>query len=180
MYTTYGQAYATINKMGFSKIEEARFNPLGVVCYKNTHIHVVLQNWDKGMSIESIGEECRDIRSLLMDMGANVWNAYYLLCSNLDDIDDDLAFFIERNSASLRKYVIRQDGDLNRIPFLDDIKVNKIDNPLSFTESINETDSITSVLLTEVKKVNGHKSNLNKIVIKDVVNLILSNEDKNL
>jgi hypothetical protein len=178
MHNTYGIAYTAINKMGFSEIEDARFNQLGVVCYKNTHIHVVLQNWDDGMSIESVGTECRVIRSLLMEMGANVWNAYYLLCSSSDDIDDDLAFYIERNSVSLRKYVLRQDVDLNRIPFLDDIMINEIDNPLSFTESINETDSIISVLLTEVKKTDGHKSNLNKTVIKDVVNFILSNEGK--
>jgi hypothetical protein len=173
---SYDQAYTSITKMGFSVVQHAKFDELGVVCYRNRYTHVILQNWDSGMTIETIENECQVIRSLLLELGANVWNAYYILCANSESIEDDQAFFIERNSALLRKYVIRLDGDLNRIPFLDDIPVNEIDNPLSLTESLKETDVIINTLVTEVKKLEGHTTSLNKKQIKDVVNLILSYE----
>lgn len=162
--------------MGFTVVEHAKFDELGVVCYKNKYIHVILQNWDNGMTTETIENECRVIRSLLLESGANVWNTYYILCANSESVDDDQAFFIERNSALLRKYVIRLDGDLNRIPFLDDIPVNEIDNPLSLTGSLQDADLIINTLVTEVKKLDGHTTSLNKKQIKDVVNIILSYE----
>lgn len=172
----YDQAYTAINKMGFTEVEHGIFDELGVVCYKNKYIHVILQNRDHGMTIETIENECRVIRNLLLESGANVWNTYYILCANSESVDDDQAFFIERNSALLRKYVIRQESDLNRIPFLDDIPVFKIENPLSLTGSLQDADLIIKTLVTEVRKLDGHTTGLNKTQIKDIVNIILSNE----
>ncbi|OMF22098.1 hypothetical protein BK133_27180 [Paenibacillus sp. FSL H8-0548] len=175
---TYEKVYTTINQTGFTQVEHFQFNQLGVVCYTNNQIHVILQNWDDGMSIESVENECQIIRRLLMEIGANIWNSYYILCSTQDNIEDDLAFFIERSSASLRKYVIRLESDLNRVPFLDDIPVKKMDNPVFLTTRLTETDAIISTLLEEVKRLDGHTTSLNRQSIKDVVELILTNEGK--
>jgi hypothetical protein len=173
---TYNLTYETINDMGFKVLEHHRFVQLGVSCYKYSNIHLILQNWDEGMSSETVEAECHSIRHLLIEMGVNVWNTYFLLCANSDEINDDQAFFIERNSTSLRKFVIRQEYDINRIPFLDKIEVKKVENPVSLIASTNEEDTVISAFLTEIRKINGHTTTLNKKDIKNVVNIILSSE----
>lgn len=176
----YNQTFKAINNKDFVEIKHTQFDQLGLVCYKNSRIQVVLQKWDNGMTTKTVENDCQIIRNLLLELGENVWNTYYLLCSSSEGIDDDQAFFIERNSVSLRKYVVRYENDLNRIPFLDVTQVNQVDNPLSLTEGLIETDSIISSLLSEVQKRDGAKINLNKNTIKDIVDLTLSAERRTI
>jgi len=65
-------------------------------------------------------------------VGVNIWNSYMLICIE-GSVESyfDLVMGIERDTTALRKYIIWQESDLNRIPFLDntiseDVKPNRI------------------------------------------------------
>jgi hypothetical protein len=166
----------TINRLyekGYAKVDYKDLDEeFGISCFRKEHIFVVLQNWDYGITIDDIKEETLRLRNALHQKRVNVWNSYYLLCVDGQRVDDEMIFFIERESTGIRKYVIRNEDDLSRIPFLDNTPVRKIENPIQFNENINNYGEIVKKLFEYLKEQNGDNEKLDNKKIEQALSYI--------
>jgi hypothetical protein len=151
----YDLTYTRLHHVGF---EEKKEHPLdGLAWFENGIINVLQQQWDETMTIEMVLEECQRIRDIISKLGENPWNTYYLLCANNLALDDEKVYLIEHNSLAIRKYVLRTEIDLNRIPFLD------------LTESFQNE---TNVMGTDNQNITG--------IVKEFVEFIIKNDGANV
>jgi len=109
---------------GFKPTESQEIEDLGAVTYRSSINHVVLKKIHTHEELEDIRAYSTDIRNIILNEKLNVNNTYLLFCIN-EEIDYETFYLIERDTRALRKYVIRNERDLNRIPFLDNIKENE-------------------------------------------------------
>lgn len=104
-------------------------------------------------SFDEIVQEVIDIRSILVKKNMNIWNTYFLIL--LEDTYEEneneyQVYSIERNSQGLRKYVIKNENDLYRIPF---VKNDKTSNKeLDFDKTINEIINTSDTELNNIFK----------------------------
>lgn len=117
----YKVTFNRLNQLGFRELKEHTMD--GLAWFKDEIVDVFLQQWDETISLETILDECQRSREMIMKMGGNPWNSYYLLCADNDDLEEQNVYLIEHNSLAMRKYVIRSEYDLKRIPFLDMLNV---------------------------------------------------------
>ncbi|WP_271397720.1 ABC-three component system middle component 1 [Salinicoccus roseus] len=151
---TYNFTFFRLKEKGFTQDKEA-LSDIGVALFKNDTVNVVLQNLDVGIDMEYVRKESIDIRRRLHEIGLNVWNTYYILCIEDENFRSDDMLFIERDSSGLRKYVIRHEEDLNRILFLDNLPVNKIENPIKIQDNVSEKDRTIKIIFEFIEKNEG-------------------------
>lgn len=168
----YNLVYRQLINKGFEECYNSALEVFGVRYYQNNQLSVILQNWDRETTIEEIMDEARKFRDILVRSNTNVWNTYYILCCN-HDVEDDTVFFIERDATALRKYLVRTTSDLDRIPFLDSVPVNKVEDPMSVIEDTDEYDKVVYKLLSFIKENNGGNSKLNQKMIEEAITTIL-------
>ncbi|MGR5913924.1 ABC-three component system middle component 1 [Bacillus pacificus] len=60
--------------------------------------------------------ECLNIREILIDLDKNIWNSYYLICleGEIEGLNKDLIYLLERDKVAIRKYVIQNKSDIYR------------------------------------------------------------------
>lgn len=77
-------------------------------------------------------------RVILRKHNVNIWSTYFLIVYNGNLAEDEKTevYSIERNSQGLRKYVIANETDLFRIPFINDPEVHK--GELDFEKTLSE------------------------------------------
>jgi len=92
------------------------FHPNYVFC-KKEQTNVVIKEYSDTNITNQIRSDAVDIRSTLNKLGENVWNTYFLVCTNSNF--KSIPYSIEKDSVGLRKYVINSTIDFKRIPFLD-------------------------------------------------------------
>lgn len=108
---------------GFQSIESQEIEGLGAISYRSTINHVVLKKIHTHSEVEDIRSFSTNVRNIMLNDNVNINNTYLLFCIN-EKIDYETFFKIERDTIALRKYVIRNEKDLNRIPFLDNLIEN--------------------------------------------------------
>lgn len=165
---TYNSTFIRLENKGFIQDKET-IQDIGVTLFRNDTLNVILQNLEVGMDIGDIKEETIYIREKLHETELNVWNTYYILCADKGNIKSEKMLFIERDSSGLRKYVIKNDSDLNRILFLDNIPVNKIENPIKIQDSIPENDVTIKSMFKFIEDNEGTE----KIISNEHVNQLL-------
>lgn len=116
----YERTYQRLRSMGFQELEEHRID--GLAWFRDGIVDILLQQWDETMSKETVFNECQQAREMLSKRGGNPWNAYYLLCAGDNELNDEEVYLIEHNALIMRKYVVRCEYDLNRVPFLDETR----------------------------------------------------------
>ena len=105
---------------GFQSLDLLEIEKLGAVIYRSSINHVVLKKIHTYEEIDEIKTFSSKIRSIQLDEKVNISNTYLLFCIT-KSIDYETFFMIERDTNALRKYVIRNEMDLNRIIFLDNL-----------------------------------------------------------
>ncbi len=151
----YEITFTRLKEKGFIEEKERVLSHLGVTVLKKEHLNVIIQNLDVGMGLKDIKKETIRIREKLHQVQINVWNTYYILCADEETVDNEHLFFIERDSTGLRKYVVKEEEDINRIPFLDNQPVNRIDNPIKIKDSIAKDDKTIELLFNFIEENNG-------------------------
>lgn len=131
----------------FKVLENEDVEKVGFSLYENKTISVFLKQIHTELELENIKFYSNRIRLILLEQNKNIYNSYLILCTD-EEMDYEKFFMIERNNIALRKYVVRNESDLNRIPFLDNItdeNAKKSDN-LQETEHTGEVRVLYSLL----------------------------------
>lgn len=174
----YNQTFEKLSKSGFEVIDLPEVFQFGVKSFRNRFLTVILQQWEQTMTAKDIIQETRNIREILLRSNYNAWNTYYLLCSDDDkDIDEDTVFFIERDAAALRKYIIRCESDLSRIPFLDWQESSMVRNPITILERADEYGTTIKALLGYIRQKNGQKVRLKQREVEGALTLITGEQE---
>lgn len=105
----------------------------------SSKISVVLKEYQKFQE-EKIIEDVVKTRAFLRNLDINIWNTYYLIL-----LDNELNYFedvkkyysIEKNSKGIRKYLLVNNNDFIRMPFLEK-KTSLSKETLDFKKSIHE------------------------------------------
>lgn len=169
----YDVSLQRIKEKGFEEKKYEKLSEIDVCCFEKGDITLILQYWDEYVGVEDIKEECLKIRKVLHTLHVNAWNTYYILCKGKREIQDQDLFFIERDPVGIRKYVIREEKDLNRISFLDNTSICKVDNPIRLEESIEEFDQEIQSMFNFIIKNKGDKKKLEKTEIDEMLNNLL-------
>lgn len=160
------EAYVLTNKLlldlGFSHVINSDLLNIGVKLFTNGLNFVVLQRWENETPARKIILEASLVRDILLRQKLNVWNSYYLLCTGGDRlIDEETIYTIERDSLSIRKFVIRSMADIRRIPFLDDNNDTYTELNKNSIDDI-EQDPTISYLLKNLRDKEGERKALKK------------------
>lgn len=151
---------------------------LGIVAFKSGHINVFLKSYDMDVGAEDVISDTMEVRKQLVNSdGINIWNSYMLICTEgSSESYIDLVLKVERDTTALRKYVIWQESDINRIPFLDNtisenVKPKKIlENEYQGTGEVKEiVDLVQELTLQSGGKIsrNRLKEMLEKKVLRE-------------
>lgn len=163
---------------GFKPTESQEIEKLGAVTYSSPINHVVLKKIHTHEQLLDIRSYSTDIRNIILNEKLNINNTYLLFCIN-EEIDYETFFLIERDTRSLRKYVIRNEKDLNRIPFLDNIKVNENVNINIEKEKGEEEDNYYLLKVFDFLTENsGQHNKLSKEQIESSVKMIIDLVEK--
>lgn len=154
---------------GFKVDTAIEMENMGSVFYRSKIHNVILRKIHNTEEIKSIKSFSLNVRGIMMDYEENIWNTYLLFCIP-NEVDAETNYEIERNTIAIRKYVICNEADLNRVPFLDEFKevkkINKSDKELE------ETNEYIKVIIDFLKVNLGHQNKLDKNQIDEVTKKI--------
>lgn len=157
-------------KKGFQSMDSLEIEKLGAVIYRSPINHVVLKKIHTYDEIGEIMSFSSKIRSIQLDAKVNISNTYLLFCI-MKELDYETFFMIERDTKALRKYVIRNEMDLNRIPFLDDL-MNVSKDGIDIKEKQEENFYLKKIY-DFLKIHNGQNNKLDNIAIEESINMII-------
>jgi hypothetical protein len=141
-----------------------------VYCYNHENkISLIFKEYQE-FSQASILEDVMQVRKLLRENEINIWNSYYIiLAPKLSD--EKRIYSIERNPKGLRKYVITNERDLFRIPFIRLEQSGEF--VLNFESNNNEILSSDDQGVTEylewIMESQGDLVEIKKSIIKDKI-----------
>jgi hypothetical protein len=142
---------------GFSAIEIHDIERMSAVLYKSNIHNVIVKKIHNNEELKAIKSYSINIRNVMLDNKDNVWNTYLLFCIE-NNIDFETAFKIERDTRALRKYAIRSELDLDRVPFLD--KLREIKKPVKNVVEINEGDVYLKTIIDYLTAHDGQQNKL--------------------
>ncbi|MCU4804542.1 hypothetical protein OCF14_08870 [Bacillus cereus] len=123
---------------------------LGVVTFRKEHILVFLKLYDNpAVKSQDIIEDIVKVRRKLEKRPEfNIWNSYMLVCLNTSfDSYIELVMKVEKDTTAIRKYLVNEEKDLDRIPFLDNTR-SKIVEPKKWfdKETFSELGDIQEIV----------------------------------
>lgn len=154
----------------FKVLQNEEVEKIGFSLYENETTRVFLKQLHTELELENINDYSNQIRILLLDIGENIFNSYLILCAD-ENLDYENFYMIERNNIALRKYVVRYESDLNRIPFLDNIEDLKEDNTNTLKE--NEYNDEVKFIHSLLRGYEGEKIKLQDDQIEEIVNTLM-------
>jgi hypothetical protein len=159
---------------GFEPLNLLEIENLGSVIYKSPINYVVMKKIHTLKELVDVRTYSSNIRNILLEIGEiNIYNVYLLFCIDFK-IDYETFFMIERDTKALRKYVVRKETDLNRIPFLDNL-TEDLNTEIAVTEDIDENVYL-NIILDCIVSVKGKLSTKE---IKTSVNKVMDLVEKN-
>ena len=159
-----------LKEKGFKRMELKEIEELGAQTYKSTIIHVVVTKIQVDEQVRNLKSYSNKVRNILLNRAININNTYLLFCYE-NHIDYETFFMIERDTQGLRKYVIRDYMDLNRIPFLDNLE--EFSKGLTEVKTEPDEDYYLSYIHDLLEKKNGNNEKLKKPEIEEAFKLIL-------
>ncbi|WP_328178487.1 ABC-three component system middle component 1 [Peribacillus frigoritolerans] len=163
----FNRTHNELKELGFIVLEN-RLDGLGCTLYSNKQYLVVVKYY-KNPSKEIIRNESIKIREELFHLNFNVWNAYFLICID-EDVSKDFLYLIEKDTKGLRKYVMKDIKDFDRIPILSKEKGEFIFNvELSNSNQFSEVEEILDLL----KIQNGLEVKLSTEKINEIVSNVM-------
>jgi hypothetical protein len=157
--------------IGFVPYELDEIQGLGAVIYKTSVNHVVMKKIHTNEELNNIGSFSTKIRNIMLNEGVNTSNTYLFICVD-EPIEYETFFLIERNTTSLRKYVLRNEIDLNRIPFLD-IKSEEVGNSVGKIKENQEQNFYLQKVYEFITSHNGYHNKLSTNEIERSVKMII-------
>ncbi|WP_100404124.1 ABC-three component system middle component 1 [Bacillus sp. FJAT-42315] len=157
-------------QQNFKALENEEVEKIGFSLYENETIRVFLKRLHMELELEKINIYSNQIRILLLEQSQNIYNSYLILCTD-EEISYEKFFMIERNNIALRKYVVRDEKDLNRIPFLDNTVDKNGKNPANLKET--EYNEEVKVLFSLLKQYDSENIKLKDSQVGEIVNTLM-------
>ncbi|MEH7596373.1 ABC-three component system middle component 1 [Bacillus toyonensis] len=172
--SNFNSVHNRLIQKNFKTLENEDAEREGFSLYANETINVFLKQIHTELELENIKFYSNQIRLILLEQNKNIYNSYLIICTD-KEMDYEKFYMIERNNIVLRKYVVRDENDLNRIPFLDNTTDEGIDNPdiLQETECTEEVNRILSLL----EQHDGKNIKLKDNQIEEIVNYLVQGMD---
>lgn len=159
-------------EMGFHSMQSVEIENLGGVIYKSPINYVVLKKAFTHEELNNLNSYSTKIRRIMLDSKVNINNTYLIFCTSIN-MDYETFFMIERDTRALRKYVIRNEKDLNRIPFLDNLQDND-GNKSDLESNFGAADNVyLQKILNYIKENSGQQNKLNKQQIDYSIDFIM-------
>ncbi len=174
--SNFNRVHNRLIQKNFKTLENEEVEREGFSLYVNETISVFLKQIHTELELENIKFYSNQIRLILLEQGKNIYNSYLIICAD-KEMDYEKFYMIERNNIVLRKYVVRDENDLNRIPFLD----NTIDEGVNKPDTLQETECTEEVkrVLSLVKQHDGKNIKLKDNQIEEIVNYLMQGMDIN-
>ncbi|HDR3523461.1 hypothetical protein SIL80_23730 [Bacillus cereus group sp. BfR-BA-01119] len=174
--SNFNRVHNRLIQKNFTTLENEEVEREGFSLYVNETISVFLKQIHTELELENIKFYSNQIRLILLEQGTNIYNSYLIICTD-KEMDYEKFYMIERNNIVLRKYVVRDENDLNRIPFLD----NTIDEGINKPDALQETECTEEVkrVLSLVKQHDGENIKLKDNQIEEIVNYLMQGMDIN-
>lgn len=156
----------------FKEINDSKANILNFLHYRNKQINVFIKNITKeNIGEKELNEMTYSLREELINERINIFNSYVIFCIECNMKEEDL-ILIERNSKYIRKYVVRDEFDFQRIHFLDKTP-NLIDSENKYLCDIENTDKYVLDIIKEMLDCEGEIKPLPNPEIKLIVKKII-------
>ncbi|WP_257351434.1 ABC-three component system middle component 1 [Pseudalkalibacillus decolorationis] len=158
---TYAKTLDKLVSLGFDVLFSDIFHPNMAYCYKEP-VGFILKKYNGEVSQEQIIIDAVEVRNKIKKINHNIWNTYFLVCFG-PKFKGNTPFSIERDARGLRKYVIQDLTDLDRIPYTDTRSIERIDDPFHITLQLleNENGEVGN-LINFLMKNDGAARKLNK------------------
>ena len=156
----------------FSKLDEDF-----IYCVnKDRNISIIIKQY-KEFNQMSILDDVIKVRGILRENNINIWNSYYLISFVNSEVlsgSESKVYSIERNSRGLRKYVIINEEDLYRMPFIKPYQAERVllDFKTNFNEILETEDKEITKVLRWIMESNGDLVDIKKQTIKEKISEI--------
>lgn len=163
-----------LENKSFSLVSEENsiISELGLSFYQHSIFKVLVYKTDH-IDLEKVKTVAFKVRNFFLSKDYNVWNTYFLICTN-EELEKEMVYVIERDTAALRKYVIQNENDLNRIPFLDEVTPNNESHIFDEEQNIHLKNSYVQLVYSYLKSTDVRDTPLGSEEITQVVQNILS------
>ncbi len=165
---------------GFARKDSEEFNKLGLTFYQNKSKNIFVKSYELKPTLEDIQIESFNIRETITSQNMNVWESYFIISfdtrSTVSTIENDFNYLLERDNSSIRKYVIQEEEDLNRIPFLDLTK-NEV---FSFDLKRNLDETKYSTVIDEIIDVIKRQGGLQRKLNEEQINVVVKTIEKDV
>ncbi|XQY92381.1 ABC-three component system middle component 1 [Metabacillus sp. HB246100] len=165
---------SNLSHKGFELHQLNDFNNTDYTLFRKDHINVILCHYIHKVDINRIEEEAKQLRNIMHKNKINAWNTYMLI-SFEDKIDFQSHFLIERSSKSMRRYVISNESDFNRIPFLDSIEVITSPLKISSETTVGSNEQIKKIIQFFLKH-DGENTKIKSSTIQNNLNQLFDLE----
>lgn len=138
------ELYCRLELKGFKEVKIKEIKEMGFNYFrdKKNKIGVLVKNVILKEEIATALDKSSVLRGILLNINANIWNIYLLICFQKQQlIDVEEAYLIEREEKGFRKYVVLNLNDIDRIPFLDNSPSESMADILSIKEDKNFEDT---------------------------------------
>lgn len=144
---------------------------LGLAYYINEekNVFVYYINKDVFMDIDEISFK---LRETLIREKINIWNSYLIICVESNKFTEDI-INIERNSKYIRKYVVKDLYDIQRIYFLDNPEIYS-----GFIKNNTNASMSTQSIIDKMKDEYGDIKKLSDLEVKSIVGELISEVNK--
>ena len=116
---------------------------------------------------EKINDISKSIREIIKNhVEYNLWNTYLLVLVDKNSFNEKY-YYVERDVRNLRKYVIQNENDISRIPFIN-ILENKLDNEESKGHSYSPSEQIQDLYKSLIDK-DGDRKKLSNFKISETL-----------
>ena len=116
---------------------------------------------------EKINDISKSIREMIKNhVEYNLWNTYLLVLVDKNSFNEKY-YYVERDVRNLRKYVIQNENDISRIPFIN-ILENKLDNEELQGHSSSPSEQIQDLYKSLIDK-DGDRKKLSNFKISETL-----------
>jgi hypothetical protein len=116
---------------------------------------------------EKINDISKSIREIIKNhVEYNLWNTYLLVLVDKNSFNEKY-YYVERDVRNLRKYVIQNENDISRIPFIN-ILENKLDNEELKGHSYSPSEQIQDLYKSLIDK-DGDRKKLSNFKISETL-----------
>ncbi|WP_439033597.1 ABC-three component system middle component 1 [Bacillus paranthracis] len=141
--------------------------------FRKEIINVLVIHCISSPNINKINEEVLAVREYLASLEhINIWNTYGLVVIE-SEIDYETIHVLEKDSSSIRKFVLQSEEDFGRVFFLDSEETNDF-TPISISKTKSEENLILRELYKFIKDKGGETKKLKTKDVKEGIETLIN------